>query len=184
MDAPAPFPLPHQGGFPLVGDADGGDFLSGNARLAHRGAQSLNLGGKNISGIMLHPAGLGIMLRKFPGRRGHHVALQRKHHGPGRGGSLIQGHQIPLVHHGGLPPLFADFLSPVYQLWNRNASPFADSLLTAGAAFIIIQAWLRREQVALRAAPKESLRLVEGGGGPGGEYLPEPDTQRRHRPLR
>ena len=70
-----------------------------NARLAHGGAQRLDLGGKNIRRVVLHPAEPGIILGKFLGGGGHDAAFQRENNGPGAGGSLIQRGQIALVHH-------------------------------------------------------------------------------------
>ena len=57
--------VPDDGGFTLVGDADGGDIRSGGTDVGHGLPGYLQLGGEDLVGVMLHPAGLGENLGKF-----------------------------------------------------------------------------------------------------------------------
>ena len=94
----ARLPFPQQGGFPLVGDADGGDLLGIDAGAAHRRPQGFDLGAQDVRRVVLHPAGIGIMLLEFLGRRAHHMSLGGKDDRAGGRGALIQGHKITLIH--------------------------------------------------------------------------------------
>ena len=90
IDGPARRPLPDNGGFPLVGDADSGDF-----ELVTLFCQGLPA---NVQAalperfrIMLDPAVLRIILLEFLLADGHYAAVWLKHDGPAAGGALING---------------------------------------------------------------------------------------------
>ena len=98
MQPRAGFTIPQHGGFALIGNADGRNFSRVDAGIAHRGTQRFNLRGQDIAWIMLHPAGIGIVLRELLRGRANHAALDGKHHRTGGRGALIQRHQIAFVH--------------------------------------------------------------------------------------
>ena len=98
MDALAGLPVPQKGGFPLVGDADGGNIRHMDAPYADRLAQRVNLAGQDGPGIMLHPAGLGENLRKLHAAGRKHPSRGIEGHRPGAGRPLIQRNQNLLRH--------------------------------------------------------------------------------------
>ena len=98
MHALPGFTVPQQGGFPLVGDADGGNVLHIHAAELYRLAQGGDLRFQNVVGIVLHPAGLGENLGELHAVGGQHAPRRVKDNGPGAGGSLIQGDQYLLCH--------------------------------------------------------------------------------------
>src|SRR2546423_1547843 len=51
--------VPHDGGFALIGDPDGGDVRGGEAGLGEGFLGRVQLRGPDLSRIVLHPAGLG-----------------------------------------------------------------------------------------------------------------------------
>ena len=65
-DGRAGFFIPNDDRFPLVCDADGRDVPRCGARLFKRFARHLKLYGKDLLCVVLYPAGLGVMLGKFP----------------------------------------------------------------------------------------------------------------------
>ena len=83
VDGLARLAVPHNRGFALVGDAERRHI----ARASRCGfAQHLNgrteLRGKNVEGIVLYPAGLGINLRKFMLSLGENVAVSGQREWP------------------------------------------------------------------------------------------------------
>ena len=70
MDRSSGFAIPEQGGFSLVGDADGGNLLRGEFGLAQGGFGGGELGFPDRLGIMLHPSWFGENLREFLLRHG------------------------------------------------------------------------------------------------------------------
>ena len=84
------FGVPGHGGFPLVGNADSGDFLHGDFRPVHGFPGGEKLAFQNLHRIVLHIARLGIDLRKLllPLRDNFSITVEQD--GPGTGGSLIQ----------------------------------------------------------------------------------------------
>ncbi len=58
--------VPHHGGLPLVGDADGSDALGIDMGGVHRLGHRLALRGPDLHRVMLHPAGLGVDLPEGP----------------------------------------------------------------------------------------------------------------------
>jgi hypothetical protein len=55
----AGFAVPQEGGFALVGDADGGNVFRLRVGLGHCFQGNRDLRRRNLLGIVLHPAGLG-----------------------------------------------------------------------------------------------------------------------------
>ena len=98
VNAGAGFPIPQQGGFPLVGNADGRNVPHVHATQLHRFTKCRDLGGQNIVGIMLHPARLGIVLWKFHALGGQHVPCRVEYNRPGAGRPLVQCYQYLLCH--------------------------------------------------------------------------------------
>jgi hypothetical protein len=90
--------VPDDGGFPLVGDADGGHFLGADAHGLKNLAGHAHLAAPDFHGVMLDPAGLGVDLGEF--LLGHADALARlvEQDGAGTGGALVQGENIFLSH--------------------------------------------------------------------------------------
>ena len=86
--------VPDDGGFPLVGDADGGHLGGRNTGLPQDPAQHLPLGTVDFLGVVFHPAGLGIDLGKLLLRAAHHLLPPVEQDGTGAGSALIQGKDI------------------------------------------------------------------------------------------
>ncbi|MNC06296.1 hypothetical protein D3C75_538030 [compost metagenome] len=57
--------LPDNGGFTLVGDADGGDLLAVQAALGQHLGEDGGLGRPDLHGVVLDPARLGVVLGEF-----------------------------------------------------------------------------------------------------------------------
>ncbi len=95
-DRPPGVPFPNDGGFPLVGDADAGNLLGVDAALGQHLHQHPVLGGVDFHGVVLHPAGMGVVLGKFLLGQPHNVLLLVKEDGPRAGGALVQGDDILL----------------------------------------------------------------------------------------
>ena len=104
-DGPAGLPVPDDGGLPLVGDADGGQLLRGHPGLGQHLRQDGILGGPDLHGVLLHPAGLGIDLGELPLGGADDVLLPVKEDAPAAGGPLVQGGDIAL-HGRHLPFVF------------------------------------------------------------------------------
>ena len=90
VDAAARVLFPQKGGFPLIGDPDGGDVLHLHAAQFHGLLQRGNLGVQDVLGIVLHPARLGIVLLELDGVGSQNTPGFVKDDGPARCGSLIQ----------------------------------------------------------------------------------------------
>ena len=65
VDRLAGVPVPDDGGLALVGDADGGDVGGRRADLVHGRQGHPQLGGPDLVGVVLHPAGLREILGEF-----------------------------------------------------------------------------------------------------------------------
>ena len=87
----AGFTVPHQGGFALIGDADGGDIAGCDPGFFNRGAGGSCRGGPQICGVMFDPAGRREMLGKFFLRLGYDAQVFIKNDRAGRGGALVDG---------------------------------------------------------------------------------------------
>ena len=86
--------VPDDGGFPLIGDADGGDVGGRGADVGHGQPGHLQLGGPDLVGVMLHPAGLGEILGEFLLGHGAHLApLIKQNTAVGRG-TCVQRHNV------------------------------------------------------------------------------------------
>ena len=94
--------VPDDGGLPLVGDADGGDIGGGSADLAHGLHRDAQLGGPDLIGVVLHPAGFGKDLGKFLLGRAAHLPLLVKEDAAVAGGPGVKGHDVS--GHSGIAP--------------------------------------------------------------------------------
>ena len=93
--------VPDDGGLPLVGDADGGDIRSRGADVGHGLPGYLQLGGEDLVGVMLHPAGLGENLGKFLLGNAANLSGVVEQDAAVGGGAGIQRHDI--LGHGAHP---------------------------------------------------------------------------------
>ena len=83
--------VPHHRGLALVGDADRGDVLCGEARLLQRLAADRDGRGPDVLGLVLDPARRRKMLRELLLRHGRDRDVAAKHDGARGGGALIDG---------------------------------------------------------------------------------------------
>ncbi|MNS94993.1 hypothetical protein D3C72_1292310 [compost metagenome] len=83
--------FPDDGGFALVGDADGGQVGGCRAGIAQRFARHVELAVPDFVGIVLDPARAGIVLAEFTLADAAHDAFAVEHDGPGAGRALVQG---------------------------------------------------------------------------------------------
>ena len=81
--------VPEDGGFALVGDADGGNFPCGNAKLGNGIARNRKLCFPDFQSVMLHPAGVGIVLLKFLLRNAFHLPVLVEKNRAGAGCALV-----------------------------------------------------------------------------------------------
>ena len=81
-DAFPGLPVPEEGGLPLVRDSDRGDFSRIHPAQLHRFPEAGDLRVQDVPRIMLHPAGLRVMLGKLPVVRGNHLSVFRENHSP------------------------------------------------------------------------------------------------------
>ena len=88
--------VPDDGSLPLVGDANGGHLGRGNTGLSQHLCEHRRLAGPDLHGVLLHPAGLGVDLGKFPLGHAHDVLLPVKEDTAAAGGPLVQGDDILL----------------------------------------------------------------------------------------
>ena len=94
VDGPPRRLVPDHGGFPLVGNADGGNVFDGNVELGDKLHHHRILGRINLQRIMLDPALAGIDLGEFLLDHSGKVQLAVKQYGAGTGCPLIQRHDI------------------------------------------------------------------------------------------
>jgi hypothetical protein len=94
VDGAPRVPVPDHGGFALVGDADGGDVGTGDPRLLDGGAAGGGCGGPQVARVVLDPAGIGVMLRKFllRGGDGLHACVEKDR--AARRGALVDGEDM------------------------------------------------------------------------------------------
>ena len=88
--------VPYDGGFPLVGDADGGDLLGFDAALGNGFHHDGILAGIDLHGVLFHPARLRIELGKFLLGHLDDVLGLIEENGPAGGSALIQGQDVTL----------------------------------------------------------------------------------------
>ncbi len=91
VDRPAGRAVPDHGGFPLVGDADGGDIGGGHAGPGNRLHRHAELRGPDLLGVVLHQAGRGEELAEFLLGEAADRAVMVEHQGAGTGCSLVKG---------------------------------------------------------------------------------------------
>ena len=94
VDGPPRRLVPDHGGFPLVGNADGGNVFDGNVELGDKLHHDGILGRINLQRIMLDPALAGIDLGEFLLDHSGKVEFAVKQYGAGTGRPLIQRHDI------------------------------------------------------------------------------------------
>ena len=86
--------VPDDGGFALVGDADGGDVSSGGADVGHGLLSNFHLDAPDFVGVMLDPAGLGEELGELLLGNGDHLACFIKENAAVGGGAGVQSHDV------------------------------------------------------------------------------------------
>ena len=86
--------VPDDGGLPLVGDADGGDVGGGSADFAHGLHRRPQLGGPDLVGVVLHPAGLGEDLGELLLGPAAHLPLLVEEDAAVAGGAGVEGHDV------------------------------------------------------------------------------------------
>lgn len=86
--------VPDDGGLPLVGDADGGDVLGSGADFVHGREGHAQLGGPDLIGVVLHPAGSRVILGKFLLRDAADLTRFVEQDTAVRGGSGVQRHDV------------------------------------------------------------------------------------------
>ncbi|MNS44991.1 hypothetical protein D3C72_774490 [compost metagenome] len=82
--------FPDNGGFTLVGDADGGDLLAVQAALGQHLGEDGGLGRPDLHGVVLDPARFRVVLGEFALGGRDYVGILIEHDGTGGGGTLIQ----------------------------------------------------------------------------------------------
>ena len=87
-------PVPDDGGFSLVRNADTGDIGRRKAALVKSALQSLQLSVQNFFRIVLHPAGLWINLLEGQLRSRYDLCVFIKNDSSRTGGSLIESDYI------------------------------------------------------------------------------------------
>ena len=96
---PACLPVPNDGGLPLVGDPDSRHLGGVHPALGQHLGEDTVLAGIDLHGIMLHPAGLWVVLSKFPLGQADNILLPVEQDASAAGGALIQGENIGAVRH-------------------------------------------------------------------------------------
>ncbi len=86
--------VPDYGGFPLIGDSDGGDVGRRQSGFAERFGRGVQLRGPNLRRIVFHPARLGKNLAKLLLCQGNDTPAVVEHHGARAGGALVQGQDV------------------------------------------------------------------------------------------
>ena len=86
--------VPDDCGFPLVGDADGGDVRRLYPQLGHGSPGDFQCGVPDLIGVMLHPAGMGINLPELLLYRGTDISGLVEQYTAAAGRPLVKGHDI------------------------------------------------------------------------------------------
>ena len=97
--------VPDDGGLPLVGDADAGDLPHVHPALSQHLHQHAVLAGVYLHGVVLHPAGMGIVLGEFLLGKLHDVLVFVEQDAAAAGGALVQGDHV--LFHGEAPPFLS-----------------------------------------------------------------------------
>ena len=87
-------PVPHDGGLALVGDANRRDVRCAGTYLIHGGKRHAQLGGPDLVGIVLHPAGFREILSKLLLRHTAHFPFFVEKDAAVRCGPGIQRHDV------------------------------------------------------------------------------------------
>ena len=101
VDRPACPPIPDDGGFALVGDADSRHLGGGYPAFPQHPGHYLGLRANDFLRIVLHIAGLGIDLREFLLSGSHRMLAGVEKDGARAGGTLVQGENVGLTRHEG-----------------------------------------------------------------------------------
>ena len=94
VDGFARAPVPHHGGFALVGNAHGGQLLWLHARLGQHLRDGGRLRGPDFLRVVFHPTRGREVLREFLLRHGDDAAVVVEQDGAGTGGALVQGEDV------------------------------------------------------------------------------------------
>ncbi len=86
--------VPDHGGFPLIGDSDGGDVCGSQSGLAERVGGRVQLSGPDLRRVVLDPARRGKNLTKLFLRRRNDAAAVVEHHGARARRALVQGQDV------------------------------------------------------------------------------------------
>ena len=103
VDRAAGLLVPDDGGLPLVGDADAGNFPHVHPALGQHLHQHAVLAGVDLHGVVLHPTGMGIVLGELLLGKLHDVLMLVEQDAAAAGGALVQSDHI--LFHGVAPPL-------------------------------------------------------------------------------
>ncbi|MCY1401922.1 hypothetical protein D9M71_170490 [compost metagenome] len=101
VDRLAGLPVPHHGGFALVGDANGRYLVEADAGVGQGFHQGSALGGPDFHGIVLDPAGLWVDLGEFALGHTGDIGVVVENDGAGTGGALVEGDDVFLLVIGG-----------------------------------------------------------------------------------
>src|SRR5690606_20527800 len=91
-------PIPDDGGFTLVRDADGGDVGGLHTAPCDRAARDVEGGGPDLLRIVLDPAGLRVMLRELALRGGKRLQAPVENDGAAAARALVDAEQQRLSH--------------------------------------------------------------------------------------
>ncbi len=94
IEGPPRAPFKHEGGLPLVGEAQGHHLLGLHPSLAQGLLGHPKLAFPDLQGIVLHPARPRVELAELPLGHGHRPPLQAEEDGPAAGGALVQGQKV------------------------------------------------------------------------------------------
>jgi hypothetical protein len=83
--------IPQHGRFSLIGDADCGDLVRGDAMVAQHGARDGQLRFPDLGGVVLDPSGLRVVLGKLLLRERRDAAVASEKYGSGTACALIEG---------------------------------------------------------------------------------------------
>ena len=86
--------VPNDGGFALIGDADGGNFRGCNTTAQYGFFHNSVLRSIDFHGILFHSTGMGIFLGKFFLRHGADNAPVIDEQSTGTSGALIQSENV------------------------------------------------------------------------------------------
>ncbi len=94
VDGLASCAVPDDGGFALVGDADGGEVAGARAGSGKDFDGGAHLRGEDVHGVVLDPSGAGIDLAEFVLRDASDAAVVVEENGAGAGGALVERENV------------------------------------------------------------------------------------------